>query len=92
MQGTTSKSRAPKDIDVPASKDIGKAPNSRKAKDLALKAKRFSHISDDEEEPLAHVVARKRIKDESDSEDAYIDSETEAKRGLKKRIKREEGD
>lgn len=66
-----------------------KIPKSRKAKDLAFKRK-LADISDDEEEPLAHVKARMRMKEElEDSEDESFDSETEDKRAVQKQIKRE---
>ncbi|TID16083.1 putative glycine-tRNA ligase [Venturia nashicola] len=96
MEGIATKHRTPK-IDEPSEKSKGKdkhnckMPKLRKAKYLALKRK-LAAISDDEEEPLAHVKARMRMKREleDDSEDEYVDSETEEKRAVLKRIKREE--
>ncbi|KAE9982146.1 hypothetical protein BLS_006492 [Venturia inaequalis] len=96
MEGIATKHRAPK-LDDPPEKSKGKGGpitktlNRRKAKDNALKRK-LADISDDEEEPLAHVKARMRMKQEleEDSEDEYVDSETEEKRAVLKRIKREE--
>lgn len=96
MEGIATKHRTPKSIDDVPEKSKGKdksntkTPKSRKAKDLALKRK-LADISDDEEEPLAHVKARMRMKEEfEDSEDEHVDSETEEKRAVQKRIKREE--
>lgn len=96
MEGIATKHRTPK-MDDPPEKSKGKdKPNpkisrSRKAKDLAIKRK-FADISDDEEEPLAHVKARLRMKQEldEDSEDEYVDSETEEKKAILKKIKGEE--
>jgi hypothetical protein len=96
MEGVTTKHRVSKTTDdVPEkgkAKDKAgrKPPKSRKAKEFAMKHK-LADISDDEEEPLAHVKARMRMKKEmEDSEDEYVDSEAEEKRAAPKRIKQEE--
>jgi hypothetical protein len=96
MEGISTKHRVPKTIgDVPEKgKAKGKADRktreSRNAKELAVKRK-LADISDDEEEPLAHVKARMRMKEEmEDSEDEYVNSETEEKRVVTKGTKQEE--
>jgi hypothetical protein len=89
MEGITTKHRAPKTIDGLTDKANTETPKSRKAKNFTMKRK-LANISDDEEEPLAYVQARMRMKEEEDSEEEYVDSEMEEKRALQKRIKREE--
>jgi hypothetical protein len=95
MEGIAIRHRAAKNIDNSPDKAKGaekhntKTPMSRKAKELAMKRK-LADISDDEEEPLAYVKARMRMKEELDgSEDEYVNIETEEKRIIRERIKRE---
>ncbi|QDS70229.1 hypothetical protein FKW77_007125 [Venturia effusa] len=96
MEGIATKHRTAKSIDDGREGSKGKDKSNtktakpRKAKNLDLKRK-LADISDDEEEPLAHVKARRRTKEEpEDSEDEYVDSETEQRRAAQKRIKKKE--
>jgi len=91
MEGTKSKVRATRKP-ASANKNISKT-SSRKAKDAGMvKAKKFAEISDDDEEPLASSLARKRVKDESDLDDERWSPKTEKKRKIQKWTKREEMD
>lgn len=95
MEGIATKHRTPKDTENSPEKggckDKGnaKTPQSRKARNLASKRRSYD-FSDEEEEPLAYARARTRPKREpEDSEDERVDSETEEKRAVQKRIKQE---
>jgi hypothetical protein len=89
IEGTTSKPRQPKNDDGSSGKGRGKVSYTREAKDAA-KQQCLADFSEDDEEPLAHLRAKRRLKYEEDSGNEYIPTEPESKPDIKKRIKHEE--